>query len=106
MSQRPIAAMSGLSLFGGIFAFTKYSSFPALFLSFGIAAASATSAMRIRDGMDWGYEGAAASSGALMAATIRRTLITRAPIPATLALISTATTGYYLKAISDYGLQH
>lgn len=51
--------MSGLSLFGGIFAFTKYSSFPALFLSFGIAAASATSAMRIRDGMDWGYEGAA-----------------------------------------------
>jgi hypothetical protein len=51
--------MSGLSLFGGIFAFTKYSSFPALFLSFGIAAASATSAMRIRDGMEWGYEGAA-----------------------------------------------
>jgi uncharacterized membrane protein (UPF0136 family) len=83
-------------LLGGITAYTRYNSIQALIASFAIAGVSATSAMRIRDGMEWGYEGAlrtylsakddfrsshsspdvraltgSVSSAALMAATVR-----------------------------------
>lgn len=51
--------MSGLSLLGGISAFTRYNSVPSLVASLGIGSMMAVSSMRIRDGMDYGLEGAA-----------------------------------------------
>ena len=51
--------MSGASLLGGITAYTRYGSVPSIFASFAIAGAMGLSSMRIRDGMDYGYEGAA-----------------------------------------------
>lgn len=51
--------MSGISLLGGISAFTRYGSTPSLVASFAIAGCMATSSMRIRDGMQYGLEGAA-----------------------------------------------
>jgi hypothetical protein len=53
------AQMSGVSLLGGISAYTRYSSVPSLVASFGIGTAMALSSMRIRDGMDYGLESAA-----------------------------------------------
>jgi len=51
--------MSGASILGGVTAYTRYSSVPSLVASFGIGTAMALSGMRIRDGMDYGLEGAA-----------------------------------------------
>lgn len=51
--------MSGLSMLGGAFAFARTGSFPSLAGSFTIAGIMALSSMRIRDGMDYGLEGAA-----------------------------------------------
>ncbi|AFR93714.1 hypothetical protein J008_01590 [Cryptococcus neoformans] len=101
MSSKPISALSGLSVAGGIVAYTRYSSFPALVASLGIGSAMMISGMRIRDGMDYGYESAAASSATLMYPTIRRFIKTRARFPATLALLATASTAYYLVETFD-----
>lgn len=43
-------------------AYTRYSSLPSLIASLGIGSAMMISGMRIRDGMDYGYEGAAGES--------------------------------------------
>ena len=51
--------MSGVSMLGGIFAYTRANSLPSLIASFGIGGAMALSSMRIRDGLDYGLEGAA-----------------------------------------------
>jgi uncharacterized membrane protein (UPF0136 family) len=51
--------MSGLSMLGGAFAFARTGSVPSLLGSFTIAGLMAISSMRIRDGMDYGLEGAA-----------------------------------------------
>jgi len=101
MSHKPIAAMSGLSLLGGISSFTRYSSVPSLVAGVSIGGAMALSSMRIRDGMDYGLEGATASSAALMIPTLRRAFMTRAPIPTSLAILATASTGYYIKEIME-----
>ena len=55
--------MSGISVLGGIFAYTRFNSVPSLLGSFGIGSALALSSMRIRDGLDYGIEGAAGKSG-------------------------------------------
>ncbi|CAD6566152.1 MAG: hypothetical protein TREMPRED_002280 [Tremellales sp. Tagirdzhanova-0007] len=101
MSHKPIAAMSGFSLLGGISAFTRYNSLPSLVASFGIGGIMALSSMRIRDGMEYGLEAAAASSALLMVPTLRRAVMTRAPIPISLALLATASTGYYVREFVD-----
>jgi uncharacterized membrane protein (UPF0136 family) len=54
--------MSGASILGGVTAYARYSSVPSLVASFGIGTAMAISSMRIRDGMDYGLEGAAGMS--------------------------------------------
>lgn len=82
-------------------AYTRYSSLPSLVASLGIGSAMMISGMRIRDGMDYGYESAAASSAALMYPTIRRFVKTRARFPASLALLATASTAYYLVETFD-----
>ena len=43
-------------------AYTRYSSIPSLVASLGIGSAMMISGMRIRDGMDYGYESAAGKS--------------------------------------------
>lgn len=43
-------------------AYTRYSSLPSLVASLGIGSAMMISGMRIRDGMDYGYESAAGKS--------------------------------------------
>ncbi|KAL0252882.1 hypothetical protein I308_102274 [Cryptococcus tetragattii IND107] len=101
MSSKPISALSGISVAGGIMAYTRYSSIPSLIASLGIGSAMMISGRRIRDGMDYGYESAAASSAVLMYPTIRRFIKTRAPIPATIALLATASTAYYLVETFD-----
>lgn len=49
-------------MLGGAFAFARTGSVPSLLGSFGIAGLMAVSSMRIRDGMDYGLEGAACKS--------------------------------------------
>ena len=51
--------MSGISVLGGVFAYTRANSVPSLVASFGIGGVMALSSMRIRDGLDYGLEGAA-----------------------------------------------
>ncbi|WWC68405.1 uncharacterized protein I206_102331 [Kwoniella pini CBS 10737] len=102
MSHKPIATLSGFSLLGGIFAYTKFNSVPSLVGSFAIGSMMLLSSMRIRDGMEYGYEGAALSSAALVAPTLRRTIRTRLPIPATICILATASTAYYVKALSEF----
>nr|XP_019007685.1 uncharacterized protein I206_07701 [Kwoniella pini CBS 10737]OCF46466.1 hypothetical protein I206_07701 [Kwoniella pini CBS 10737] len=115
-SHKPIATLSGFSLLGGIFAYTKFNSVPSLVGSFAIGSMMLLSSMRIRDGMEYGYEGAAprsqanssfaeitsVSSAALVAPTLRRTIRTRLPIPATICILATASTAYYVKALSEF----
>jgi uncharacterized membrane protein (UPF0136 family) len=55
--------MSGVSLLGGISAYTRYSSVPSLVASFGIGTAMAVSSLRIKDGMNYGLEGATGEFG-------------------------------------------
>lgn len=50
--------MSGVSMLGGAIAFARTSSVPSLAGSFAIGGLMALSSMRIRDGMDYGLEGA------------------------------------------------
>ena len=57
--------MSGFSFLGGISAYARYNSVPSLVASFGIGGVMAVSSMRIRDGMDYGLEGALGPSIAL-----------------------------------------
>ncbi|WRT65940.1 uncharacterized protein IL334_002891 [Kwoniella shivajii] len=102
MSHKPIGALSGASLLGGIFAYTKFNSTPSLVASFAIGSAMLLSSMRIRDGMEYGYEGAALTSAALVVPTLRRTIKTRMPIPATVCALATASTAYYIKSLADY----
>ncbi|WVW80381.1 hypothetical protein I302_102362 [Kwoniella bestiolae CBS 10118] len=102
MSHKPIATLSGFSLLGGIFAYTKFGSTPSLVGSFGIGSLMLLSSMRIRDGMDYGYEGAVASSVALVIPTLRRTIKTRLPVPATVCALATASTAYYISALSEF----
>ncbi|WVO13117.1 hypothetical protein L204_100728 [Cryptococcus depauperatus] len=100
MSSKPIAAVRGIA------AYARFSSVPSLLGSMGIASVMMLSCMRIRDGMDWGYETAAASSATFMYPTIRRSIKTRAPIPVTLALLATASTVYYLRESFDDHAEH
>ncbi|WWD05494.1 hypothetical protein V865_003571 [Kwoniella europaea PYCC6329] len=102
MSHKPIATLSGFSLLGGIFAYTKFGSTPSLIGSFAVGSAMLLSSMRIRDGMEYGYEGAVASSIALVIPTLRRTIKTRLPIPATVCALATASTAYYVQALSEF----
>ncbi|WVR05644.1 hypothetical protein IAU60_002666 [Kwoniella sp. DSM 27419] len=106
MSHKPIQALSGASLLGGIFAFTKFNSVPSLVASFGIGSVMLLSSMRIRDGMDYGYEGAVASSVALVVPTLRRTIRTRMPIPATVCALAMGTTVYYVQAMTQHRAHH
>ncbi|WVQ97190.1 hypothetical protein IAU59_004300 [Kwoniella sp. CBS 9459] len=107
MSHKPIATLSGFSLLGGIFAYTKFNSFPSLIGSFGIGSVMLLSSMRIRDGMDYGYEGALASSLALVVPTLRRAVRTRgAIIPSTVCALATASTAYYVQAVSEFRRAH
>ncbi|WWC88143.1 uncharacterized protein L201_003048 [Kwoniella dendrophila CBS 6074] len=101
MSHKPIATLSGFSLLGGVFAYTKFGSTPSLVGSFAIGSAMLLSSMRIRDGMEYGYESAVVSSAALVVPTLRRTIKTRMPIPATVCLLATASTAYYMKALTE-----
>lgn len=57
--------MSGISLLGGISAYTRYNSVPSLLASFGIGGLMGISSMRIRDGMERGLEGATGPSAPL-----------------------------------------
>ncbi|KAL7423547.1 hypothetical protein Q5752_001127 [Cryptotrichosporon argae] len=87
-----------MSLLAGITAYTRYSSTPSLVASFAVGGAMAVASMRIRDGMEPDVEIAAAGSGVLAAATIRRAIITRgAPIPLTVAVLASAGTAYYAR---------
>lgn len=54
--------MSGVSILGGILAYTRTGSIPSIVASFTIGGAMALSSMRIKDGMDYGIEGAAGMS--------------------------------------------
>ncbi|KAK8865641.1 hypothetical protein IAR55_000786 [Kwoniella newhampshirensis] len=101
MSHKPIAGLSGASLVAGIFAYTRFNSFPSLIASFGVGSVMALSSMRIRDGMEYGYEGAAASSAVLVVPTLRRAIRTRTPIPATVCLLAAASTVYYVREIAE-----
>ncbi|ORY28581.1 hypothetical protein BCR39DRAFT_534177 [Naematelia encephala] len=101
MSHKPIAGLSGMSLLSGIFAYTRFGSTPSLIASVGIASAMAVSSMRIKDGMSYGLEGAAASSAVLFVPVARRALRTRAPIPAVTAVLAAASTGYYIREWLD-----
>ncbi|EIW72840.1 hypothetical protein M231_00097 [Tremella mesenterica] len=101
MSHKPIAVLSGASLVGGISAYARYGSIPSIVGSFAIGSIMAASSMRIRDGMDYGLEGAAVSSGVLMVPAFRRALRTRTIIPSVLALLATTSTAYYTKAILE-----
>ncbi|KAI9634444.1 uncharacterized protein MKK02DRAFT_37975 [Dioszegia hungarica] len=94
--------MSGLSMLGGAFAFARTGSFPSLAGSFTIAGIMALSSMRIRDGMDYGLEGAAASSTLLFVPMIRRALATRRAIPSALAALAAASTAYYGKETAEH----
>ncbi|WVQ85508.1 hypothetical protein IAT38_007673 [Cryptococcus sp. DSM 104549] len=100
-SSKPIAALSGLSLLGGISAYARYSSVPSLVGCLGIGGVMALSAMRIRDGMDWGLETAAASSAALLVPALRRAVKTRRAVPATLAVLAAGSTVYYVREAVD-----
>lgn len=51
--------MSGISLLGGIIAYTRTGSIPSIVASFTIGGVMALSSMRIKDNMDYGLEGAA-----------------------------------------------
>jgi uncharacterized membrane protein (UPF0136 family) len=57
--------MSGISLLGGISAYTRYNSVPSLLASFGIGGLMGISSMRIRDGMEYGLEGGTGPSAPL-----------------------------------------
>jgi uncharacterized membrane protein (UPF0136 family) len=51
--------MSVVSILGGVLAYTRTGSIPSVVASFTIGGAMALSSMRIKDGMDYGVEGAA-----------------------------------------------
>ncbi|TYJ52870.1 hypothetical protein B9479_006505 [Cryptococcus floricola] len=117
MSSKPVSVLSGVTILGGITAYARFSSVPSLVGSFAIGSVMALSGMRIRDGMDYGLETATgqsapssfahpiavlilfltASSAALMYPTIRRAVKTKAPVPATIAIMATASAAYYLR---------
>ncbi|ODO07419.1 hypothetical protein L198_00998 [Cryptococcus wingfieldii CBS 7118] len=96
-SSKPVSLLSGVTILGGITAYARFSSVPSLVGSLGIGSIMALSGMRIRDGMDYGLETATASSAALMYPTIRRAVKTKAPVPATIAIMATASAAYYLR---------
>ncbi|ODN84259.1 hypothetical protein L202_00248 [Cryptococcus amylolentus CBS 6039] len=96
-SSKPVSVLSGVTILGGITAYARFSSVPSLVGSLGIGSIMALSGMRIRDGMDYGLETATASSAALMYPTIRRAVKTKAPVPATIAILATASAAYYLR---------
>ena len=50
--------MAGVSMLGGIMAYTRAGSVPSLVACLGISGLMAISSMRIRDGCEYGYEGA------------------------------------------------
>ncbi|WVQ71111.1 hypothetical protein IAR50_000636 [Cryptococcus sp. DSM 104548] len=100
-SSKPINTLSAVTVLGGISAYARYSSVPSLVGSLGIGSIMVLSGMRIRDGMDYGHETAAASSAALMYPTIRRAIKTKAPVPATIAILATASAAYYLRETMD-----
>ena len=58
--------MSGLSLLGGISAYTRFNSVPSLVAGMGIGSMMALSGMRIKDGMNGGLECAAGELGVLI----------------------------------------
>lgn len=57
--------LAGLSTFGGIMGYTMAGSVPSLAGGLGVGSVMAVAAMRIHDGLPYGYELAAASSGGL-----------------------------------------
>ncbi|EJT45495.1 hypothetical protein A1Q1_06046 [Trichosporon asahii var. asahii CBS 2479] len=59
------ASLAGLSTFGGIMGYTMAGSVPSLAGGLGVGSVMAVAAMRIHDGLPYGYELAAASSGGL-----------------------------------------
>lgn len=51
--------MAAVSTLGGVLAYTRAGSVPSLVACLGISGVMAMSSMRIRDGLQYGYEGAA-----------------------------------------------
>ena len=51
--------MTVVSMLGGVLAYTRTGSVPSILASFTIGGALAMSSMRIKDGLDYGIEGAA-----------------------------------------------
>lgn len=58
-SSSTYTQLSAASFLSGTYAFTRFNSVPSLVATFGIGGIMALSSMRIKDGMDWGLEGAA-----------------------------------------------
>ncbi|ORX34114.1 hypothetical protein BD324DRAFT_636670 [Kockovaella imperatae] len=101
MSHQPAGALSAVSVMSGIFAFTRFRSVPSLVASFGIGSALALSSLRIRDGLDYGVEGATASSALLTVPTMMRAIKTRAPVPAFVGAAAALCTIYYANELRE-----
>lgn len=54
--------MSVASIIGGVTAYTRRNSLPSLVASLGLGGVMAMSGMRVRDGLNYGLEGAAGGS--------------------------------------------
>ncbi|KAI5453593.1 hypothetical protein NCC49_005417 [Naganishia albida] len=102
MSHHPAYTMSTLCFLGGAIGYARTRSIPSMVAGLAIGSLYALSGLRMREGMSYGYEGAAGTSGLLLGAMLPRALRLRAPVPIALSLASTAAGGYYLKAIKDF----
>ncbi|KAL7413529.1 transmembrane proteins 14C-domain-containing protein [Mrakia frigida] len=100
MSHHPASTLSGLCFAGGIYGFTKTRSLPSLIGGFAIGSLYALSAMRIKEGLDYGYETAAGTSALLLAVSAPR--FRKATAPKILSGLGVLGGGYYGKQVYDF----
>ncbi|CDZ98773.1 Predicted membrane protein [Phaffia rhodozyma] len=100
MSSHPANTLSGLCFVGGIIGFSRTRSIPSIVGGFALGSLFAISGMRIQEGLDYGYETAAASSVLLMLAGLPR--FRRGRVPQVLTGLGLAGTGYYGKTLYDF----